>query len=366
MFRDFIKVSNLLSAVADVSSMGPVPEGMKARFIARARTEGILLKAGEENPRYVKAVAHPPRGRKTLFWAALAASIIVVGAVATRIISSRTAQSHNFERARAESAIKRTKTEPTTASADLDRLKRQLDDALMHERAAADKLKSFQEKLGSELQKEADLQARITMLETSGDQLRNKEEQASSQVGQLRHQLDELRSERDVLRNASSAADLELITLRAKVTALTADVDHQRRLNAGSDDCSSIRPRNVRTHDVQDIGPNGEVLRAFGKILYVEGKCLTFYAYDLPDEAVKKSVAFHVWGAKGEKQVKNLGIFHKDDSDDNRWALNFDDPHVLTQIDNVFVTVEPGTTVASRPSGTPILHAFLGNKPKRK
>jgi outer membrane murein-binding lipoprotein Lpp len=366
MFRVFVGISDSLSAVADVNSTSPFPEGMKARVIARARTEGILLRGDEENPRYAKAGAHPPRGRKALFWAALAASLIVVGTIATRIINSRTAQPRNVERTQVENAGTGTKTEPTSGSAELDRLKRQLDEALTHERAAADKLKSFQEKLGSELQKEADLQARITTLETSGDELRNKEEQASSQVGQLRHQLDELRSERDALRNASSAADLELITLRAKVTTLTAEVDRQRRLNAVSDECSSIRPRNVRARDVQDIGPNGEILRAFGKILYVEGKCLTFYAYDLPDEAVNKSVAFYVWGAKGEKQVKNLGIFHKDDPNDNRWALNFDDPHVLTQIDNVFVTLETGTTVASRPSGKPFLQAFLGNRPKRK
>jgi len=57
-----------------------------------------------------------------------------------------------------------------------------------------------------------------------------------------------------------------------------------------------------------------------------------------------------------------LGIFYVDDQKQNRWVLKFDDPDVLTEIDSVFVTVEPPGGSA-KPTGHKLLYAYLKANP---
>ena len=61
--------------------------------------------------------------------------------------------------------------------------------------------------------------------------------------------------------------------------------------------------------------------------------------------------------------VRSLGIFHNDDASDGPWMLTFDDPHVLAQINSVFVTLESAKKPIREPRGRRILFAFLGTKP---
>jgi len=67
--------------------------------------------------------------------------------------------------------------------------------------------------------------------------------------------------------------------------------------------------------------------------------------------------------ARRRKTSQKLGIFHDDDAKDGRWVLTFDDPHVLAQIDSVFVTIESSKKSIKEPGGRRILFAFLGDKP---
>ena len=124
--------------------------------------------------------------------------------------------------------------------------------------------------------------------------------------------------------------------------------------------------RNLHIIDVHDRDGDGKSQRAFGRIFYTEGKSLIFYAYDLADpRKVDAKVSFYVWGEHlgAEKPIRSLGIFHNDDVSDGRWVLTFDDPHVLAQIDSVFVTVESSKKAIKEPGGRKILFAFLGDKP---
>ena len=124
--------------------------------------------------------------------------------------------------------------------------------------------------------------------------------------------------------------------------------------------------RNLHIIDVHDRDGDGKNQRAFGRIFYTEGKSLIFYAYDLADpRKVDAKVSFYVWGEHlgAEKPIRSLGIFHNDDVSDGRWVLTFDDPHVLAQIDSVFVTVESSKKAIKEPGGRKILFAFLGDKP---
>jgi hypothetical protein len=61
----------------------------------------------------------------------------------------------------------------------------------------------------------------------------------------------------------------------------------------------------------------------------------------------------------GWQQALNLGIFFVDNASKKRWALRFDDPKALAQIDDaVFVAVEPNGG-SHKPSRKPLLFAYL-------
>ena len=103
-----------------------------------------------------------------------------------------------------------------------------------------------------------------------------------------------------------------------------------------------------------------------GRVFYIEGKSLVFYAYDLDRPGrFRTDVAFHVWGGKvGAKDViQNLGILRKDDGGQSRWKLTFDDPKVLARINSVYVTVEAANKKQTMPDGKKILFAYLGTPP---
>jgi hypothetical protein len=117
--------------------------------------------------------------------------------------------------------------------------------------------------------------------------------------------------------------------------------------------------------DVQDVGSPGKMRPIPGRIFYTQGKKLVFYAYDLQNRGNVNRVDFQVWGKKdGRSQApRSLGILYVDDSTQNRWVLKFEDPDVLAQIDQVFVTVEPRGG-SQRPTGKQLLSAaFLNDEP---
>jgi hypothetical protein len=126
-----------------------------------------------------------------------------------------------------------------------------------------------------------------------------------------------------------------------------------------------VATRNLHIVDVYDADSNGKRQRSFGRVFYIEGKSLVFYAYDLDAPGhFKANVVFHVWGEKaGFKEVAHsLGILHKDDGQ-SRWAMTFDDPTVLVKINSVFVTTEVANKQFNQPRGKKVLYAYLGNQP---
>jgi hypothetical protein len=127
-----------------------------------------------------------------------------------------------------------------------------------------------------------------------------------------------------------------------------------------------VAARNLHIVDVYDAEPDGKRQRAFGRVFYTEGKSLVFYAYDLEGAGqMKANVVFHVWGGKaGVKEVTHsLGILRKDDAGQARWAMTFDDPNVLSQINSVFVTAEASNKHYDSPRGKKVLYAYFGSAP---
>ena len=154
----------------------------------------------------------------------------------------------------------------------------------------------------------------------------------------------------------------------SKKLALTEDsLQRERDLKSATSQMGElVSARNLHIVDVYDADPNGKRQRAFGRVFYIEGQFLVFYAYDLdgPGE-FKQNVVFHVWGGKaGVNDVTHsLGILHKEDANQSRWAMTFDDPKVLTQINAVFVTAESASKHSDQPRGKKVLYAYFGSQP---
>ena len=123
--------------------------------------------------------------------------------------------------------------------------------------------------------------------------------------------------------------------------------------------------RDLHVAEVYDVARTGETQKPYGRVFFTEGKSLIFYAYDLDQEPqVKNASIFQAWGRRGPDwgHALSLGIFYQDNASKKRWVVKLDDPKTLTQIDAVFVTVEPHGG-SHKPSGKPLLFAYLKSEP---
>jgi Putative zinc-finger len=161
------------------------------------------------------------------------------------------------------------------------------------------------------------------------------------------------------------AEQREIEQLRSDAAAKGANLDREREmLSAGREIRDLIAARNLHIIDVYDTNIDGRTSKAFGRVFYTEGKSLVFYAYDLSArQANTAKFSFYLWGKRdgAPQYVKVLGRLNKDDQLQKRWALTITDPKMLAEIDSVFVTLEPTGNGASKPSGKPLLSAFLGS-----
>lgn len=123
--------------------------------------------------------------------------------------------------------------------------------------------------------------------------------------------------------------------------------------------------RDLYIAEIYDVAKNGNTQKPFGRVFYTKGKSLVFYAYDLDQQpGVRRASTFQAWGRTGSdpEHDRNLGIFYQDDINKQRWVLKSNDARTLSQIDAVFVTVEPNGESA-KPSGRPLLFTYLRMTP---
>jgi hypothetical protein len=211
------------------------------------------------------------------------------------------------------------------------------------------------------------LNSRLSEAEQQNAGLNSEKAEWQTRTSQLQAELEKSRSDKGTSDVALTLQETELRELRKKVDEQADLLPQQEELTArGSDVRDLVVARNLHIIDVHDRDGDGKSQRAFGRIFYTEGKSLIFYAYDLGDpRKVDAKVSFYLWGGRlgAEKPIESLGVFHNDDVSDGRWVLTFDDPHVLAQINSVFVTVESSRKAIREPGGRRILFAFLGEKP---
>ena len=164
-----------------------------------------------------------------------------------------------------------------------------------------------------------------------------------------------------------------LASLETQIDDLHSELAATNR-SAGNDEQFLAADRDIRElmgarelyiADVFDVQHNGERSKPFGRVFYTKGKSLIFYAFDLQAQpGYREAKAFQAWGKTDSSPAKpiSLGIFYEDNEKNRRWVVKSDNAEILTQINAVFVTVEPKGGSA-KPTGKPFLEAYLHSLP---
>jgi len=241
-------------------------------------------------------------------------------------------------------------------ASELTDLKEKLAKATAEDESLRDQLAATKEKLATLTVQAGNTSQSAATVPGAGDQAAA----LQAQVGNLTQRLGESEIKLDIQKQTSA-------DLTAKLEATTADLQRERDLKSATSEMRDlVAARNLHIVDVYDADANGKRQRSFGRVFYVEGKSLVFYAYDLDDPGQHRAnVVFHVWGGKAgvKEMTHSLGILNKDGNGDSRWAMTFDDPGVLAQINSVFVTAEPANKQSDEPRGKKILYAYFGSAP---
>jgi DNA repair exonuclease SbcCD ATPase subunit len=193
--------------------------------------------------------------------------------------------------------------------------------------------------------------------------LQRRLDQAQVQVASVRTQLETVQTSNQVALGEDQAKIHELSEQLAEQSAA---LEREREmLTADRDIRDLMAARNLHIADVFDTDPRGKTRPAFGRIFFTEGKSLLFYAYDLNEHHLQEAgYHYRVWGKKEGpgQRARSLGVFFSDDKSQRRWVFRYDDPKVLSEIDSVFVTLEPPGKNPTEPKGEKHLYAYLRNQ----
>ena len=359
---DFTQVgAQGLSMLAARRSQCQIPSGMTQRFVARARSEGIEMSR------------ETPAGTIKRNWAvplaaigAVAAAVLIAGILTFRNAHPSSVESQP-QAAIQQASVARSAIPPPSAQVQDQELQQQLERGRKEISSLAATIKAQRDELDAFSKTSDSLNSRLVQTEQQNAGFRSEKAEWEARTKELQAELEKSRVDKGTSDVALTLQETELRELRTKVDEQADLLRQQEELTAkGGDVRDLVVARNLHIIDVHDRDGSGKSQRAFGRIFYTEGKSLVFYAYDLGDpRKVDAKVSFYVWGERlgAEKPIQSLGVFHNDDATDGRWVLTFDDPHVLAQINSVFVTVESPRKAIREPGGRRILFAFLGEKP---
>jgi hypothetical protein len=177
-----------------------------------------------------------------------------------------------------------------------------------------------------------------------------------------------LQARLDLIGKQSSQDAAQSLALTTQVNDLSAALEQKDRqiaqqqqlLDHDRDIRNVIGARNLYIAEIYDVAKNGDTQKPFGRVFYTKDKSLVFYGYDLDQQrGVKKDSAFQAWGRGADRTHDvSLGLLYQDDANQKRWVLKFNDAKTISEIDEVFVTVEPEGGSA-KPSGKPLLFTYL-------
>jgi hypothetical protein len=352
----------------------PVPSGMTERFLERARESGIKL--AEEG-----ATAHSHwefsrfSGWGNYQKAFLAALLVVVLAGGIAHYRYRSLISSSQRVSAQVAASRNLKGEGQAQHDQDDALRNQVKDLTAANQQLSEQLAYLKQENERETTAVSDLRSKLSDAESANQNWQSDfsrhlaEEEAS--IRQKDDQLLKARMELQRAQDSSAQNEVDVVALRTKIQDLAEQVRMQREaterehelISADRDIRDLMGARNLHIVDVIDADASGKETRVFGRVFYTEGKSLIFYAYDLSENKLKDaSYSFQVWGQKGAGSVQKLGALVQDDQHQRRWVLKVNNPVVLRNISNVFVTIGPAHG-GREPQGKQLLYAYLDMKP---
>lgn len=223
----------------------------------------------------------------------------------------------------------------------------------------------------------ADLQAKLSAADVDRTTLNKQLEEKTTELAQLQasaagsqQTVASLRDQIAALQTRADNREASYVADRVQINDLTDQLTRQRQavdreqqmLAAGKDIRNMMAARNLHIVDVFDTDAKGRTNSAFGRVFFAEDKQLVFYAYDLNEKRLQNArYDYRIWGQReGQPQsAKSLGIFYSDDKTEHRWVFKYDDPKVLSEIDSVFVTLEPTNAAPEHPKGPQLMYAYL-------
>jgi archaellum component FlaC len=214
-------------------------------------------------------------------------------------------------------------------------------------------------------------QAERELAERSADLDHSVEERANlnQQLDEARTNVESLHARLSLIGKETSEDTQQSLALKEQVNDLSKAIEEKDKQIAESrellerdrDIRNLIGARNLYIAEIYDVAKSGETEKPFGRVFYTKDKSLIFYGYDLDQQpGIKQAGVFQAWGGRGadRQHAVSLGLLYKDDANQKRWVLKFNDAKTISEIDAVFVTVEPeGGSV--KPSGKPLLFTYL-------
>jgi len=356
-----------LTMVAEAEDLFPraVPEGMKQRFLARARGAGIPF--SHPSKATPAQVGYFQIHRNALVLALFAVIVVALSSffIGIRFAGKRDRSSHPSMSApphqsppgvtansalgesdqiksdllRTTEQLRKTQDQLRGSSAALDEKQRELTTANVQVKSLDLQLAELRSLNSKLLSNDTNREAEIKRVQAELEQARQKQNNATvavladeQDIRQLRHQLQVAQDLNATLREAH---DL-IVDPRVKVF--------------------NVFPRVDETSKAQ---------QASGKIFYIEGEKLVFYAYDLADPSkISAKTSFYLWGqAPTVQHLVSLGKFEVANDDKGHWVLKVADPRLLAGLSSVFVTLEPDKgVVVTKPTGKRMLTALLRSK----
>jgi hypothetical protein len=237
---------------------------------------------------------------------------------------------------------------------------------LKRQAAEVERWKGLQANTADELQKKsvaaATLQSDLGVHLAERDEMARRLQSAQIELQSVQLRYDNLRQERsqELLRTASLESRIDHLSAQLRESEAKAKQDEDFLAN-DRDVRDLMGARELHIADVFDVDTTGEKRAPYGRIFYTQGKSLIFYAFDLNQQPnLRDTSYFQAWGRRGigDRRPLNMGVFYLDSVANKRWALKFDDPEVLAQIDAVFVTAELNKG-SNKPSGKQLLFASL-------
>jgi len=225
----------------------------------------------------------------------------------------------------------------------------------------ADRYAAVEAKLASAVSESQRLSTEAQAEREKEGSLVQKLRETEASLGQMAGELQTLRKTGDETRRmADRLARVE--ELERELGTTSEALDRAKRLLVADHDIRDLMgARNLHITDVYDVDSKGKTRQAFGRAFYTEGKSLIFYAFDLgKTKSPSPERSYQAWGyQEAAHKSQSLGMLYLDDKNQNRWALKLNDAAVLSEIDAVFVTVEPPGG-SGQPTGQKRLYAYLG------